>query len=96
MALRVVVAGGLARHPLGSGGYVWAFLQYALGFRDLGAEVRYVEHVEAKDCIDAQWQPAPFETSANAAAFRAVMARHGLEGSLLLDAGETAIGAGCH
>jgi hypothetical protein len=94
VALRIAVAGGLARHPLGAGGYAWAFLQYALGFRDLGAEVRYVEHLEAGDCIDGAWQPAPFQTSANAAAFRAVLARHGLAGSLLLNGGEAAIGAG--
>ena len=26
MALRVAVAGGLARHPIGAGGYAWVFL----------------------------------------------------------------------
>lgn len=94
MALRVAVAGGLARHPIGAGGYSWVFLQYVLGFRDLGAEVRYVEHLAAADCIDEGWRPAPFAASANAAVFRAVLARHGLEGSLLLDDGSAAIGAG--
>src|SRR3954468_10953625 len=94
MALRIAVAGGLGRHPLGAGGYAWAFLQYALGFRELGAEVRYIEHLEAKDCIDIEWQPAAFAESANAAAFRATMARHQLDGSLLLGDGEQAIGAG--
>lgn len=94
MALRIAVAGGLARHPIGSGGYTWAFLQYALGLRDLGADVRYVEHLATGDCIDGDWRPAAFAESANAAAFRAIMARHRLEGSLLLDEGEQAIGAG--
>ena len=93
MGLRVAVAGGLARHPLGAGGATWAFLQYPLGLRELGAEVRYVEHLEAKDCIDADWQPAPFAESANAAVFRSALARHRLEGSLLLGDGEVAIGA---
>jgi len=93
MALRVAVAGGLARHPIGAGGYAWVFLQYVLGFRALGAEVRYVEHVDAKDCIDDAWQPAPFADSANAAAFRATLARHGLDGSLLQQDGDGAIGA---
>ncbi|MBX3024456.1 hypothetical protein KF840_06050 [bacterium] len=91
--MKVAVAGGLARHPLGSGGYAWAFLQFALGLRELGAEVRYVEHLAARDCVDAAWRPAPFAESANAAAFRAVMARHRLDGSLLLGEGEEAIGA---
>ncbi|MDX2165660.1 MAG: hypothetical protein SF182_01295 [Deltaproteobacteria bacterium] len=84
MPTRVVVAGGLARNPIAAGGYVWAFLQYALGFRSLGCEVLYVEHLEAKDCVDAEWQPAPFASSANVALFDATMAQHGLDGALLL------------
>jgi hypothetical protein len=78
MAVRVIVAGAIAHTPIHSGGYAWAFLQYVLGFRQLGCEVLYVEHLDAKDCIDANWQPAPFATSANAALFTALMARHGL------------------
>ena len=93
MALRVAIAGGLARHPINAGGCTWAFLQYALGFRELGAEVRYVEHLDPGDCIDAQWQPAPFATSANAAVFRDALARCGLAGSLLLRGGDEVIGA---
>lgn len=92
MALRVAIAGGLARRPLNAGGCTWAFLQYALGFRALGAEVCYLEHLDPGDCIDAAWRPAPFATSANAAAFRAALAGSGLEGGLLLRGGDEAIG----
>lgn len=84
MPLRVAVAGGLARHPLGAGGYAWAFLHYALGFRAIGADVLYVEHVEASDCIDADWRPAPFAESVNARSFDATLGRHRLRGSLAL------------
>ena len=30
----------------------------------------YVEHIDARDCIDGEWQPAPFAASANVAVFR--------------------------
>lgn len=48
MAKRIMIAGALAHHPLGGAGYAWAFLQYVLGFRRLGFETYYVEHIEAK------------------------------------------------
>jgi hypothetical protein len=85
MAVRVIVAGGIARAPIGSGGCTWAFLQYVLGFRQLGCEVLYLEHLDAKDCIDGEWHPAPFAASANAALFSALVDRHGLrDGAALL------------
>ena len=90
--MRVAVAGGLARHPIAAGGCVWAFLQYALGFRALGCEVLYVEHLDAKDCIDDAWQPAPFASSANVATLRGVAARHGLDAALLLADGDAFVG----
>jgi len=73
MPKRVMIAGALAHHPLGGAGNAWAFLQYVLGFRRLGFETYYVEHIEAKSCIDDDWQPAPFPASANVAFFRSVM-----------------------
>ena len=78
MPKRVMIAGALAHHPLGGAGNAWAFLQYVLGFRQLGFDTYYVEHIDAKSCIDATWQPAPFADSANVAFFRAVMERYGL------------------
>jgi hypothetical protein len=92
MALRVAVAGGLARSPISAGGCTWAFLHYALGFHSLGAEVLYVEHLEPGDCIDAAWQPAPFAASANVSVFRATLARHALNGSLALRDGSEWVG----
>jgi len=94
MPVRVIVAGAIAHAPIHGGGNTWAFLQYVLGFRRLGCDVLYVEHIDAKDCIDAHWQPAPFAASANAATFRALLARHGLHdgASLLLRDGEEAVG----
>lgn len=75
---RVLIAGALAHHPIGGAGNAWAFLQYLLGFRALGIETYYVEHLEPKECWDDAWQPAPFAASANARFFRTTMERFGL------------------
>jgi hypothetical protein len=94
MAVRVIVAGAIAHAPIHGGGNTWAFLQYVLGFRRLGCEVLYVEHVDAADCIDADWQRAPFVHSVNAAVMRALIERHSLHGqaALLLRDGAAAVG----
>ncbi len=78
MAKRIMIAGAIAQHPLGGAGNTWAFLQYVLGFRRLGFDTYYVEHIDAQHCIDDAWVPAPFTASANARYFRAVMDRFGL------------------
>ena len=94
MTVRVVVAGGIARSPINAGGYTWAFLQYVLGFRQLGCEVLYVEHLDRAQCMDADWQPAAFAASANVAMFSALTARHGLRdhAALLLRDGDEWVG----
>lgn len=84
MAKRVIVAGAIAHHPLGGAGNTWAFLQYVLGFRRLGFETYYVEHIETKRCIDDDWNPTPFYDSANARYFTSVMSRFGLSGQTAL------------
>jgi len=78
MGQRIMIAGALAHHPLGGAGNAWAFLQYVLGFRRLGFETYYVEHIEADHCIDHDWNPAPFATSANVSFFRLVVERFNL------------------
>jgi hypothetical protein len=64
-----LIAGAIAHHPLGGAGTTWAFLQYVLGFRRLGFETYYVEHIDGQHCIGDEWKPAPFATSANAKYF---------------------------
>lgn len=94
MTVRVVVAGAIARSPIHAGGCTWAFLQYVLGFRQLGCEVLYVEHLDRSDCIDAEWQPTTFAASANVALVTALIARHNLDGgaALLLRDGDEWVG----
>jgi len=73
-----MIAGAIAHHPLGGAGNTWAFLQYVLGFRRLGFETYYVEHVTGGDCFDDAWGTAGFADSANARYFRSVMQRFDL------------------
>jgi len=84
MPPRVMVAGALAAHPLGGGGNAWAFLQYVLGFRALGCPTVYVEHLDASQCIDDDWQRVPFRESANVRLFRDVVTHFGLEDAAAL------------
>ena len=78
MAPRVIVGGAIAHHPIGGGGNAWLFLQYVLGFRRLGCDVLYVEHLAEKDCFDRGWRPVAFGDSFNAAFFRREFERVGL------------------
>ena len=78
MPSRVMIAGAIAHHPLGGAGNTWAFLQYVLGFRRLGFETYYVEHVAGGECFDDAWGAAAFADSANARYFRSVMQRFDL------------------
>jgi|SRR5579862_966709 len=77
MPRRIMIAGALAQHPLGGAGNAWAFLQYVLGFRRLGFDTYYVEHIAADKCIDDAWRPVAFASSANARFFAAVAERFG-------------------
>jgi hypothetical protein len=90
MPLRIVVSGMMAGDP-GQGGATWAVLQYVLGLQQLGHDVYFVEPV-AGDRL--QPQGATLESSTNAAYFRAVVERFGLEGraALLLRGTTTTIG----
>lgn len=93
MTWRVAVAGGLARHPFAAGGYAWIPLQWLLGFRALGAEVAYVEHLDAGDCrVTPDGPPVPFADSANRAWCTRVLAAHGLRGGLQLCDGSASAG----
>jgi hypothetical protein len=44
----VVIAGAVAHRPR-RGGHTWVFLQYLLGFRDLGWDVLFLDRLEADD-----------------------------------------------
>jgi hypothetical protein len=75
MPLSVVVAGLVARFPLG--GVAWDYLQYVAGFARLGCEVFYLEDT-GDYCYDPRLQTFTPECSANAAYLARAAARFGL------------------
>jgi hypothetical protein len=80
----VVVAGSLAQKPR-RGGHTWVLLQYLLGFRQLGWNVRFLDRLEPGMCINAAGEPASFRSSLNLQYFLEVIRRAGLEGAYSLD-----------
>jgi hypothetical protein len=89
--MKVLIGVGVASHPLAAAGNTWAFLQWVLGFRELGWEVWMMESLGSDRCVDAGWKPCAFAESANGRHWRHVVDRFGLGDSatLLLD-GEAA------
>jgi hypothetical protein len=84
---RIVIAVGIAGHPIAAAGNSWIFLQWALGFRALGWDVWLVESLKSEKLVDAVWQPAQPGSSANEAHWRLTLERFGLSGqaTLLID-----------
>jgi hypothetical protein len=88
---KAVICVGIASHPISAAGNSWAFLQWALGFRELGWDVWIVESIASRGCVDANWKPCSFAESANRMHWDATMSRFGMrERSTLLVDGEAA------
>jgi hypothetical protein len=89
----VIVAGSVAQRPA-AGGHTWVFLQYLLGFRDLGWNVLLVDRLEPDMCFDAGGEECSLEESVNYKYFRDVVSRFDLGDSyaLLFDGGAQCIG----
>jgi hypothetical protein len=89
----IILGGSVAQRP-GRGGHTWVFLQYLLGFRDLGWDVVLVDRLEPEMCLDAAGNPRQVERSENLRYFREVMERFDLADSfaLLCDGGTRCLG----
>jgi hypothetical protein len=87
MPRRVVIGVGIASYPLHAAGNTWAFLQWALGFRQAGWDVWIVEDVPLSKCIDAAGAACAPAVSANLAHWNTVVDEFGLKGraTLLFD-----------
>jgi len=88
------VAASIAQRP-GYGGHAWAFLQYAVGLRQLGYEPILIDRLSARMTAAADGLPSATARRTAIEWFRHVTEFAGLEGScsLLLEDGET-IGLG--
>ena len=65
MAKKIIIGVGIASHPISAAGNTWAFLNWVLGFREIGWEVWIVESIESSKCVDQNWQSTSFEKSEN-------------------------------
>ena len=84
---RIVIGVGIAGYPVSAAGNTWCYLQWMLGFRAAGWDVRLVEDIPASKCIDWQGAPSPFEGSANQGHWERTMREFKMEGkaTLLVD-----------
>jgi hypothetical protein len=89
----VIVGGSVAQRPA-AGGHTWVFLQYLLGFRDLGWNVVLVDRLEPDMCFGPGGEPCPLEESVNLEYLQDVVTRFGLGDSyaLLFDRGTKCLG----
>ncbi|MGH8048259.1 MAG: glycosyltransferase [Chthoniobacterales bacterium] len=85
--MKIVIGVGLASSPISSTGLAWNFLNWVLGFRELGWDVWMTEAISSKKCVDAEWRSVPVEQSANLAYWNMMVARFGLadRATLLID-----------
>ena len=60
----VHIAGSLAQKPR-QGGHTWQFLNYLLGFKQLGWDVLFVDRIEPAMCTDASGAAVKFADSVN-------------------------------
>jgi hypothetical protein len=78
----------------GRGGHEWVFLQYLLGFKGLGYEPLFIDHLTQDMSVDSHGRHSPARRATSVRWLRDVMRRAGLEESytLLLDDGRETIG----
>lgn len=84
------VAASIAQRP-GYGGHAWAFLQFALGFAELGYEPILIDRLSAEMARGSDGALSPAALERGKRWFEEVTSSLGLEGrsTLLLDDGET-------
>lgn len=87
MVPKIVISVGIAAQPIAAAGNMWYSLNWVLGFREAGWDVWMIESIRNDACTDPDWNPVPFQQSANLAAWSAVVDRFALHGraTLLVD-----------
>jgi hypothetical protein len=91
----IAIGGSIAQKP-GRGGHTWVFLQYLVGFRQLGWDVVFIDRLEPEMCRNEAGAPVSLAESWNVRYFCEVMHRYGFDGSyaLLCDGGTSTVGLG--
>lgn len=90
MKKRAIVGVGLAGFPEKAAGNSWAFLQWALGLRDLGWEVWLVESLQPKEIFNRCGKTCPLSESVNLKHWNDLLQEIGWDGGATLFAeGET-------
>jgi hypothetical protein len=89
-----ILVGGSVAQRSASGGHAWVFLQYLLGFRELGWDPVLVDRLEPEMCFDRHGRSCAPEASVNLAYLREVMERFdlGARYAVLCDGGERCLG----
>lgn len=90
-AATIVVSGALANKP-GNGGAAWTRLSWALGFRRLGYDVRFVEQISPSTCVNRAGVHCAVDDSINLAYFVAVTRQFGLNATLVVEGEHRTIG----
>ena len=85
--MKTVFVSGAVANKHRFGGSIWVRMSWAEALRDAGLDVVFVEQIDAGACVGAHGERAPFEQSANRAAFDAAMEEFGLRGALLCPGG---------
>lgn len=79
MKKKILIGVGFAAQPLSAAGNSLAFLQWVLGFRELGWDVWVVEEITPDQCVDSTYQTVPFADSTNRTWWDTLLRDHGLE-----------------
>jgi hypothetical protein len=89
----IVIAGSLSQ-KLHHGGHTWALMQYALGFRELGWDVLFLDQIGSSLCVDAAGRPTTAGESVNARFLNRVMTSFNLGDhyALIVDDGQQWLG----
>ena len=91
--MRIIVGGVLSLSPFGPG-TAWHHMHYADGFRRLGHDVYYVEHVQPAWCTDSTGRRCSFADSANRLLFQYIVDHFGFtdRAAQIYDEGTQGIG----
>lgn len=91
----IVVAGAVAQRPRHAG-HTWVFLQYLLGFRELGWDVLLLDWIDAGLLTDDRGRPCSPAASVQVATFLDLLVRYDLAGSLTIHVpdGDRVVGLG--